>query len=160
MDIAAFRARSFGRRLGGVVDVVGTAVEGGCVLAVVGVFCKGFDFCASPSGMLTLGASVLFCCADSSPSGRTPPDIDVSGTPVFRGGGTCEWRSCGLYAVAVPRARRIGGREATCEGNRKMHCEHVLLERDPDRDKLQRLERTEVPARWVLMVRNDRPVTS
>jgi hypothetical protein len=122
MDIAAFRARSLERRLGGVVvDVVDAVDKGDCVLEAVAVFCKGFDFCASPSGMLTLGASVLFCGGICTPSDASPPDIDVSGTPAFRGGGTCDWRSCGLYAVAVPSARRICGCEVICAGKRSMH---------------------------------------
>lgn len=101
MDMAALRAFSRLRR-----GFFSGAAETLCW--------TGFDFCASRSGTLILAASVpSFCgfdaCSLVNSSGLLllffggGPAIDVSGTPVFRGGGGGgkSVRLCDRYSGAV-----------------------------------------------------------
>lgn len=98
--MAAFRGRSllfFG--------FDGTGSDGAVVEAAA-FACVGIDFCASPS--LRLAAPCKSCddifscdCAPDRSTPESPPAIDVSGIPAFRGGGISGSSVCGLYAVAV-----------------------------------------------------------
>jgi len=84
----------------------GDAEGGGVAVVVVGLV-----FWASDSGMLTLDfvsdweAKAASCCPVNlggrvSLTSGIPPAMDVSGIPVFRGGGVVS-RVCGRWAVAV-----------------------------------------------------------
>ena len=65
----------------------------------------GFDFCASCSGMLKGGVfwldSVRGNHGDKLFQLEAPPAIDVSGVPVFRGGGGTGSSVVGRYALSV-----------------------------------------------------------
>ena len=104
----------------GVVVLLGTSLSILVVSSVAKVLASvGCDFCASPSVTLTLavrsGSTFVLarpsaflssnCTKLPSSAIGTPPAIDVSGTPVLRGGIDASSSRYGRYAVAVCRCR-------------------------------------------------------
>ena len=105
--------------LGDVDGLVSDAMLPFAALLSACVFNAGCEVCACPS-LCEAGACVVrvdFDQGDGLPdkfasrnrvSAAVSPDvIDVSGTPAFRGGGSC-WNVCGLSAAAVASSRRGG----------------------------------------------------